>query len=622
MNLFSEEKKEIGITLLSNNDDETEYDHNVYEFRNNLAIPLETRNIEEEWQIALQSITTTNLIYKRKALERAFDYRKFRHNEGYFKMEKEKTIKDIITIFNDPATYQLGRNILGTYATSLNAMREDIYLLKVKIRKLESNRKTIAKRQNSDALQLQYKRLTRKQKALKLRKKNVAIIYKYYYIAKINALIRFISPIFVHLSELKEDNICHKIMDYFHLKNNRLDFTTYRPNILTFFPLKSTYLNSLLVSLTDCYQRPLNNNTYVISPTILALRLQPKIMEENTYEYRTCFINNEWGEDPTDFYASLPSYLSECAKRNEWEMALLKCSIPHNFHLITNKMKIQIVERYRFNQQSEVFDGEEFLEPLYLYETEDVVHIINTSINDENYYSGEVNMTFEYNPTIEDIVEVLEEALNNVKKFKFPINFGGGDYYTDMTYESDRIAIKSNRRLIIILPSIFASVLGIDNNKLINLGNDTSCIEMDDYWGNMPEMRFVLPSQIENYDESVIREHERYYLFCKKEVNVNLLEIQNLLVYANCIEESLIGNSFGQYLTNIPIIRDENEYFTEYTPLHPEYHKMSSNNLERVTFQLTDTKGNKPKLMYQSLLNHYKTYLTLSFRRKIKKIQT
>ena len=74
----------------------------------------------------------------------------------------------------------------------------------------------------------------------------------------------------------------------------------------------------------------------------------------------------------------------------------------------------------------------------------------------------------------------------------------------------------------LVLPSHLISVLGLDGEGIVYNGN----------YGAIPMKGTT---------------------YGKRKVNLDFLRPKNILLYTDCVVPSLIGNVYGQYLTNIPI---------------------------------------------------------------------
>ena len=126
---------------------------------------------------------------------------------------------------------------------------------------------------------------------------------------------------------------------------------------------------------------------------------------------------------------------------------------------------------------------------------------------------------------------------------------------------------------LIILPEELIYVLGFDNPGII----------FNNGYGAIPS----------NYGKQ---------LTAKRKVNLNFLVPQNLLLYADCVQPSLVGNAYGKYLTNIPIpMKKTNSIFdlsyVIYEPKNLEFHPLHQSDVNHVLIQLLRTDGNQPEFM-------------------------
>ena len=78
-----------------------------------------------------------------------------------------------------------------------------------------------------------------------------------------------------------------------------------------------------------------------------------------------------------------------------------------------------------------------------------------------------------------------------------------------------------------------------------------------------------------------------------------------------------MGNAYGQYLSYVPLSNAKDRAFTEFSPLHPEFHRINTNIVNRVSIKLFKVDGRAPRLLYPDAFNT--TYLTLAFRKKTRK---
>ena len=126
---------------------------------------------------------------------------------------------------------------------------------------------------------------------------------------------------------------------------------------------------------------------------------------------------------------------------------------------------------------------------------------------------------------------------------------------------------------LIILPEELFYVLGFDNPGII----------FNNGYGAVPS----------NYGKQ---------LTARRKVNLNCLVPQNLLLYADCVQPSLVGNAYGKYLTNVPIpMKKKNSIFdlscVIYEPKKLEFHSLHQSDVNHVLIQLLRTDGNPPEFM-------------------------
>jgi len=99
-----------------------------------------------------------------------------------------------------------------------------------------------------------------------------------------------------------------------------------------------------------------------------------------------------------------------------------------------------------------------------------------------------------------------------------------------------------------------------------------------------------------------------------REIDVDFMVPQNLLMYTDCVVPSLIGNVYGQYLTNIAINRYNNKSpYVVYEPTNLEYHPLQICDLGNVTFRLLKTDGTFPRFRNPQ---NIKMFITLLLRKK------
>ena len=85
----------------------------------------------------------------------------------------------------------------------------------------------------------------------------------------------------------------------------------------------------------------------------------------------------------------------------------------------------------------------------------------------------------------------------------------------------------------------------------------------------------------------------------------------------DCVVPSLIGNVFGQYLTNIPIpattVSEKSSVpYISYKPKNLEYHPLKTGDLNNVRFRMFQTDGSIPEFSVSSI----KIFMSIIFRKK------
>ena len=162
-----------------------------------------------------------------------------------------------------------------------------------------------------------------------------------YTVACMNQYVDAVSPLFLELAEISSyDYHAAKDVASFFLASGK-NFKYYQPVTTNYFGLGKRFLADLNVRIRHANGDDLKGRSN--EPTIVKMLLRKKILTNQDYEYRTCFIDS--GQDnPTNFYASLPRFLSQFGVLSQWEMALTKACIPHSFRHFTREIKFKIVE--------------------------------------------------------------------------------------------------------------------------------------------------------------------------------------------------------------------------------------------------------------------------------------
>ena len=346
------------------------------------------------------------------------------------------------------------------------------------------------------------------------------------------------------------------------------------------------------------------------TPTVLNLVLR-KVKMDKGYEYYNCHINSQPNQNPLSFHAPLPPFLAQCGIINEWEMSLTKAIVPHNLLHFPETRGVKLIERFRENGELETKNMQGTLREKSLLEINELFH---KAEENHTYYNQSNVLEYVHNPDLATIVNDLNFKLLAAIDEIPP---GQPEFVFSMTINSNQqLEITSNRRMIMVLPNTLAAVLGLEH-KVITLDNLYCCFELEDSKNGVPEYRFVEEKKY------LYREEDERYTLQGGKMNIKLIEAQNLLLHANCISPLLAGNAYGQYLADIPLKR-QHDFFSEYSPQHAEYHKVNTNALNHVYFKFFHLDGSNPELYSGEINNrlymtsNYRTYLSISFRRKIK----
>jgi len=165
----------------------------------------------------------------------------------------------------------------------------------------------------------------------------------------------------------------------------------------------------------------------------------------------------------------------------------------------------------------------------------------------------------------------------------------------------------SNRPLIIVLPITIVAGLTL-HERAIYLNDTYCCLEFEDQNPGLPP---ILSSNEIRPDLSMLAEQEERYSLKGGVIDLTVIEPQNLLLHVDCISPTPLDN--------------KHYAFAEHAPIHPEYHELNTNGLNHVSFKLFHVDGSLPQLYAGDLMKkiysttNYRSFFTLSFRRKIKK---
>jgi hypothetical protein len=333
---------------------------------------------------------------------------------------------------------------------------------------------------------------------------------------------------------------------------------TYQPKTCSYFDLATNTIGEIDIEITDAFGKPLRVTT--AQPTVVVLKFKRMAMDSS--EYFTLRVESE--NNPVNFRSKLPDSLIKDGQQNPWEMALTKISFPPSFY--------QFPKGYctlALYKRDEKFDA----------------WLVDQS-NEEKMRA------FMKERSVKSKLYPSQESSMNGKEFIVDLQNRLAELYTEEDWTRITIKKKNGKTeisvtepIILQIPIPVGNILGINQNKAITLNGQI-------FLDLKPSKKFIGDFKIDP----------------------NLMIPRNLMLYADCVEPSLIGNIYGQYLTNIPVpIEDVNQKFlTTYEPRNLEFHPLQTGDLSNVHFQLTQTDGKFPSLSNENA----QLFITLLFRKK------
>jgi hypothetical protein len=593
---------EMHVTLISNAIN-SHPENTLYNFRNVLAVPMNLP-INDTWLVGLLSIGISNkLTYSedkiRKNVKEVFD------DKTKQKMENEPN--EFLEHSFSEERLELIKHFVTSSKALTNKRRKELGEIREKIKKLRNQPSTYYDEYSHPKINEQMDQLLIAQSEYKdaLRGKQIfKAIYVGFGLKKINARE---SPVFIELEQVSDKQCGGKAIGFLTLKKN---FVQHTPPVKTYFPLENNYLSCLELRVKDVDGNILAG--IPSHPTIANLSLKKKKRgksSNNMYEYHTCCVYSTAEESPSDFHVSLPNFLSEMGINNEWEMALIKSSTPHRFVDVPPELYLEIVERHHSDLERTIYD----------MTVEEIQDLTKKSKANENYLQVTKKINMKHNLNKADWIELLIDLFGDMEEDQHALANNNLHHYY-ISEKKGRIEITSAKQLIITMPNYLALALGLQE-QVVLLDANFCCLELQDTkkGEEMIKPGKISPSQ--QKDPAFKTKYENRFIFKgENDIDLNIIKPQTLLVYANCITPSLVGNSYGQYLTNIALDRSES-FYSEYSSIHPEYHKLNTNKVNRVRFKLYLIDGREPQYEHADLpraIEKYRTHLMLSLRRKIK----
>lgn len=374
------------------------------------------------------------------------------------------------------------------------------------------------------------------------------------------------NPIFVECEEIKPRFNGRKVLSTFFVKQYKKgisDFITYEPVTEEYVNLTSSILKALNISIKTLSGEVLEQS--VAQPSIVVLKFKKMVDARNLY---TINITNDNQTDPADFTVNFPETLVKDGQQNPWEVA---------------------VSRISFSPLFKAFPEGNFRIGIYC-DTDDYVTKFNVNTWD-SYLKSKPNgiINFKYDDIYYEET-FISEINSHIQKAADKINLKGA---VTLDKDSRKVStqIKSVKEetyktCLILLPEELLYVLGYDGGGVFYKNGYA-----------------IVPTKIGKR------------LTGKREWNVDFLLPQNLLLYSDVVKPSLLGNVFGQYLTHIPIVYDNDKIDVPYLVHEPKnlnFHHLQTGDLNNIKFQLLQVDGKKPRF----LVNDIKIFITILLRKR------
>lgn len=642
MNPFKDGTKEVSIRISSTSTPNNPDNHN-FKFRKLLP---EAVSIEkgEEWEVGLVSITAATI---RNSCEKHSKFKipkkvtpvmlqEFQLSELWWVNETlEEFERRMLVRFEDENFENEGLETMSLFRAEIKRRQKSVKKAREKFGEFFGvSLPSVAHRIEYDRFDAA---LRKENQELRFYLARYRVLSKYFFGRKTADIAPNFEPLKVHLGGVEGEDYIKETIANFVIKgmteNQDADFYTYEPKNVFYFPMCTSYLSSIALWMSDGWistREAIDNpNCALVAPTFTTLTFRKKNKKKGSMEIRGCYIESKETDDPLDFHAALPSFLDKPSERNTWEIALIKAIIPHAYLAVPQTSQFTLSEmvewRYTDHPERGVMYGttrrqiEECLDP---------EHLING-----NLYHRIHEVFFEHNPNQTDILSLLESMFEQATQPDLMYN---EEDYADraqelpesrskfqlLVNEQGKLCIYSNRCFNITMPSVIASALGLKARLQLD---ETYCvIDFKDTWlrPNDLELRHMPftdeERETDEFHDTLAREEKRYRLESDWPIQMSLLKVPNVLLQTSCVHPTLRSDfRSSQYLCNIPLTQT-NQYYTEYEPQHPIYHKMSISNIDHVNFKITQLNEKLPKLEYKDVIFNHKTFLTFSFRRAIK----
>jgi hypothetical protein len=411
------------------------------------------------------------------------------------------------------------------------------------------------------------------------------------------------NPIFVQCNAIKPKLGTDQLLSSFMLEpydseNGNRKVIIHHPNSEEYFDLASNTIREITISLVS----PNGDLVYdsVVQPTIVVLKF--KKMAANYQNIYTINITNENGTDPTDFRVNFPDSLLRDGAQNPWEIAVSRVSLIPLFKAFPDgRFALGLIYNINPRKPLTVENWDEFFE----------------THKRRIFYKS-----FAYNRF--ETPETLISNLNMIfKKVCAHFNLNGS-----VSMTPDRICKFSVKRVRKQPPRQKKNKPNDSNTTVETEELTDNNIARDKRAANRNWSYIMLPEEllyVMGFDGPGVVIYDGYAaiptrttkenLKAKRPLDLHFLKPQSLLLYTNCVVPSLVGESYGSYLTHIPIAKETDSEtihlpHTIYEPKNLEFHPLQAGNVNDIQIKLLKTNGEPPQFAIQNI----KIFISLIFR--------
>ena len=343
-------------------------------------------------------------------------------------------------------------------------------------------------------------------------------------------------------------------------------FYHYEPITEEYFDLANTDISQFDIKILNANKEKISRTAS--QPTIIVLKFKKM---DNTLPSYSITIDNG-NESPEKFYAKFP-LLNTLETATRWEIAVSRVSfIPLLKKFPSGGYSISLIK-----------DTDDFL-------TELTTQTWDEYFSKKEKHTAFLNYSEYYTPAT--LLGPISEAISAISKkanLQSQMYLNVNDLVTIIISSKETIESTKKKPYLLVLPEELIYVLGFDNEGII----------FNNGYGALPS-------------------YPGKKLTARRKVNINFLIPQNLLLYVDCVQPSLVGNAYGKYLTNIPIPIQNNSNetifdlaYTVYEPKNLEFHPIQQNDINHVLIQLLKVDGKAPEFV----TNQVKIFISFLIRK-------